>query len=77
MNENLYTHMIADLSDQIKNKTLESAEYRARLVQVTEEKAQAVKDLAFVQRVLDSDEGLKELFDEQAKKLEKEVEHGA
>lgn len=77
MNENLYTHMIADLSDQIKNKTLESAEYRARLVQATEEKAQAVKDLAFVQRVLDSDEGLKELFDEQAKKLEEEATHGA
>ncbi|MGT2716554.1 hypothetical protein [Streptococcus respiraculi] len=77
MNEYLYTHMIADLSDQVKNKTLESAEYRARLAQVTEEKAQVVQDLAFVQKVLDSDKDLKELFDEQTKKLEEEVAHGA
>ncbi|MEX5397226.1 hypothetical protein ABPH35_02345 [Streptococcus sp. ZJ93] len=70
MNENLYTHMLADVCEQLKAKTLESAEYRARFVQATEEKAQVLKDLDFVQRVLNSDEGLKELFDEQAKKLE-------
>lgn len=63
--EELYNHMLVDFSEQLKNKTIEAAEYRARLNQVLHE-------LEDVRKVLASDETLQELFDEQAQKFEKE-----
>ncbi|MER0122437.1 hypothetical protein ABQH43_01715 [Streptococcus sp. ZJ100] len=63
MNENLYTHMLADVCEQLKTKTLESAEYRARW-------NACLQEIEWLHQVLESDEDLKELFDEQAKKLE-------
>lgn len=59
--EELYNHMLADLAEQLKTKTVENAELRARLIQ-------SIQELEDMRRVLASDESLQELFDEQATK---------
>ncbi|MBF0818316.1 hypothetical protein [Streptococcus acidominimus] len=59
--EELYNHMLADLAEQLKTKTVENAELRARLIQ-------SIQELEDMRRVLASDESLQELFDEQARK---------
>lgn len=59
--EELYNHMLADLAEQLKTKTVENAELRARLIQ-------SIQELEDMRRVLASDGSLQELFDEQARK---------
>lgn len=55
--------IINDLAVQLANKAIESANYKAYL-----EKAQY--QLARINSVLDSDQALKDLFDEASQKLE-------
>ncbi|WP_373110485.1 hypothetical protein [Streptococcus anginosus] len=48
MNENLYTYMFTDLKNQIGDKALEAAEFKARLILAQTEKEhfqQQVEDL--------------------------------
>lgn len=70
MNENVYTYMFTDLKNQIGDKALEAAEFKARLIQEQAEKEQLQQQLNHFKAVLASDEALKELFDEAETKLE-------
>lgn len=70
MNENVYTYMFTDLKNQIGDKALEAAEFKARLIQEQAEKEQLQQQLNHFNAVLASDEALKELFDEAETKLE-------
>ena len=70
MNENLYTYMFTDLKNQIGDKTLEVAEFKARFIQEQAEKEQLQQQINHFDAVLASDEALKELFDEAKTKLE-------
>ena len=71
MNENVYTYMFTDLKNQIGDKALEAAEFKARLIQEQAEKEQLQEQLKhFNAAVLASDEALKELFEEAKTKLE-------
>ena len=57
--------IINDVAVQLANKIIECANYKALYEEVQEQ-------LARINRVLESDEALKDLFDEVAQKLEKE-----
>ncbi|ALL03438.1 hypothetical protein SanJ4211_1351c [Streptococcus anginosus] len=70
MNENVYTYMFTDLKNQIGDKALEAAEFKARLIQEQAEKEQLQEQLKHFNAVLASDEVLKELFEEAKTKLE-------
>lgn len=70
MNENVYTYMFTDLKNQIGDKALEAAEFKARLIQEQAEKEQLQEQLKHFNAVLASDEALKELFEESKTKLE-------
>lgn len=70
MNENVYTYMFTDLKNQIGDKALEAAEFKARLIQEQAEKKQLQEQLKHFNAVLASDEALKELFEEAKTKLE-------
>ncbi|MFR7397543.1 MAG: hypothetical protein ACLUTM_03230 [Streptococcus constellatus] len=70
MNKNVYTYMFTDLKNQIGDKALEAAEFKARLIQEQAEKEQLQQQLNHFNAVLASDEALKELFDEAETKLE-------
>lgn len=70
MNENLYTYMFTDLKNQIGDKTLEVAEFKARFIQEQAEKEQLQQQINHFDAVLASDKALKELFDEAKMKLE-------
>lgn len=70
MNENVYTYMFTDLKNQIGDKALEAAEFKARLIQEQAEKEQLQEQLKHFNAVLASDETLKELFEEAKTKLE-------
>ena len=70
MNENVYTYMFTDLKNQIGDKALEAAEFKARLIQEQAEKEQLQEQLKHFNAVLASDEALKELFEEAKTKLE-------
>lgn len=70
MNENVYTYMFTDLKNQIGDKALEAAEFKARLIQAQAENEQLQGQLKHFNAVLASDEALKELFEEAKTKLE-------
>ena len=70
MNENLYTYMFTDLKNQIGDKTLEVAEFKARFIQEQAEKEQLQQQINHFDAVLASDKALKELFDDAKMKLE-------
>ncbi len=70
MNENVYTYMFTDLKNQIGDKALEAAEFKARFIQEQTEKEQLQQQITHLDAVLASDEALKELFDEAKMKLE-------
>lgn len=62
--------IINDLAIQLANKAIESANYKAYLEEAQEKFAQAQSQLERVNNVLDSDQALKDLFDEASQKLE-------
>ncbi len=70
MNENTYVTIITDLANQLANKTINEAEFKARLTESQKEKAQLTQELEIYRSVLESDKDLKDLFEEVKNKIE-------
>lgn len=70
MNENTYVAIIADLADQLANKTINEAEFKARLTETQEHVAQLAQEVDSYRSVLESDKDLKDLFEEVKNKNE-------
>jgi len=64
MNENTYIAIITDLANQLANKTVNEAEFRARLTQSQQLVAQLAQEVESYRSVLESDKDLKDLFEE-------------
>lgn len=64
--------IINEMAIQLANKSIEHANYKVFYQESQEKLAEAEAQLARVNKVLEADEALKELFDEIAEKLEKE-----
>ncbi len=64
MNENTYVAIITDLANQLANKTVNEAEFRARLTQSQQLVAQLAQEVESYRSVLESDKDLKDLFEE-------------
>lgn len=62
--------IINDLAIQLANKAIENASYKAHLEEAQDQLKQAQDQLARINNVLDSDQALKDLFDEASQKLE-------
>lgn len=69
---NTTNKIINDLGTQFANKMIECANYKAFYDEAREQLQEAHGKLEKINKVLQSDEKLKELFDEIAEKLEKE-----
>ena len=70
MNENTYVAIITDLANQLANKTINEAEFKARLTESNQKEAQLIKELEIYRSVLESDKDLKDLFEEVKNKNE-------
>lgn len=64
MNESTYIAIITDLANQLANKTINEAEFKARLTKSQEHVAQLAKEVESYRSVLESDKDLKDLFEE-------------
>lgn len=64
MNESTYVAIITDLANQLANKTINEAEFKARLTESQREKTQLTQELEIYRSVLESDKDLKDLFEE-------------
>ena len=64
MNENTYLAIITDLANQLASKSINEAEFKARLNEAQQEKAQLIQELETYRSVLESDKDLKDLFEE-------------
>lgn len=64
MNESTYVAIITDLANQLANKTINEAEFKARLIKSQEHVAQLVNEVESYRSVLESDKDLKDLFEE-------------
>lgn len=72
MNENTYVAIITDLANQLANKTINEAEFKARLTESQQGKEQLIKELEIYRSVLESDKDLMDLFKEVKNKIEAE-----
>ena len=70
MNENTYVAIITDLANQLANKTINEAEFKARLTESQQGKEQFIKELEIYRSVLESDKDLMDLFEEVKNKIE-------
>ncbi|QBX27185.1 hypothetical protein [Streptococcus parasanguinis] len=70
MNENTYVAIITDLANQLASKSINEAEFKARLTEAQQEKQQLLKELEIYRSVLESDKDLKDLFEEVKNKNE-------
>lgn len=70
MNENTYVAIITDLANQLANKTINEAEFKARLTESQKGKKQLIKELEIYRSVLESDKDLMDLFEEVKNKIE-------
>ena len=70
MNENTYVAIITDLANQLANKTINEAEFKARLTESQQGKEQLIKELEIYRSVLESDKDLMDLFEEDKNKIE-------
>ena len=70
MNENTYVAIITDLANQLANKTINEAEFKARLTESQQGKEQLIKKLEIYRSVLESDKDLMDLFEEVKNKIE-------
>jgi hypothetical protein len=70
MKENTYVSIITDLANQLANKSINEAEFKARLTESQQEKQQLLKELEIYRSVLESDKDLKDLFEEVKNKNE-------
>lgn len=64
MNEQTYLSIITDLANQMASKSINEAEFKARLTESQQEKGQLIKELEIYRSVLESDKDLKDLFEE-------------
>ena len=62
--------IINELAIKVANLTVEAVNYKVLYNEVLEENERLKQSLARVNSVLDSDQALKDLFDEASKKLE-------
>ena len=70
MKENTYVSIITDLASQLASKSINEAEFKARLTESQQEKGQLIKELEIYRSVLESDKDLKDLFEEVKNKNE-------
>lgn len=70
MKENTYVSIITDLANQLANKSINEAEFKARLKEAQQDKAQLIQELETYRSVLESDKDLKDLFEEVKNKNE-------
>nr|DAV39538.1 MAG TPA: docking domain containing protein [Caudoviricetes sp.] len=64
MKENTYVAIITDLANQLASKSINEAEFKARLTEAEQEKAQLIQELETYRSVLESDKDLMDLFNE-------------
>lgn len=64
MKENTYVAIITDLANQLASKSINEAEFKARLTEAQQEKAQLTQELEIYRSVLESDKDLMDLFNE-------------
>lgn len=64
MKENTYVSIITDLANQLASKSINEAEFKARLIESQQETVQLIKELETYRSVLESDKDLKDLFEE-------------
>ena len=64
MKENTYVSIITDLANQLASKSINEAEFKARLTESQLEKEQLIKELEIYRSVLESDKDLMDLFNE-------------
>lgn len=64
MKENTYVSIITDLANQLANKSINEAEFKARLTESQQKVLQLSQELEIYRSVLESDKDLKELFEE-------------
>lgn len=64
MKENTYVSIITDLANQLANKSINEAEFKARLIESQQEKDQLTQELEIYRSVLESDKDLMDLFNE-------------
>lgn len=72
MNEQTYQRILNKISFKLANSEMVSAQYEALYEESQEQCKQANDLLAKFNKVLESDQALKELFDETAQKLEEQ-----
>lgn len=70
MNEQTYVAIITDLANQLSSKTINEAEFKARLTDSQQLVAQLTKEVESYRSVLESDKDLKDLFEEVKNKKE-------
>ena len=70
MNEQTYVSIITDLANQLASKSINEAEFKARLTESRQEKKQLIEELEIYRSVLESDKDLKDLFEEVKNKNE-------
>lgn len=70
MNENNYVGIIVELANQLASKSINEAEFKARLTESQQEKQQLINELEIYCSVLESDKDLKDLFEEVKNKNE-------
>jgi hypothetical protein len=64
MNEQIYVSIITDMANQLASKSINEAEFKARLTESQREVAQLSQELEIYRSVLESDKDLKDLFEE-------------
>ncbi len=64
MKENTYVSIITDLANQLASKSINEAEFKARLTESQQEKAQLIQELETYRSVLESDKDLLDIFNE-------------
>ena len=64
MNEQIYVSIITDLANQLASKSIDEAEFKARLTESQQEKEQLIQELKTYRSVLESDKDLMDLFNE-------------
>lgn len=69
---NIVDKIVNDISQKLVNTIVEASNYKVLYEETQAQLEQAEAQLARVNKVLEADEALKELFDEIADKLEKE-----
>lgn len=73
---NTVDKIVNEISQKLANAIVEATNYKVLYEETSEENKRVNELLSKFNSVLDSDQALKELFDETAQKLEKDKTHG-